>query len=328
MNFLYTLAILLAVGIVYAELDPMVEFKNFQQKYNKNYPTQEEANLRFEIFQSNLQWAAELNKTRTKEASAWFGVTPFMDISREEFRRTHLIANFTEYKERVFKNMAPLPRQQFEATVPSAFDWRNAGVVTGVYNQGQCGSCWAFSTAENIESMWARAGKGLINLSMQQIVDCDTNDDGCGGGLPARAYQYILSAGGLDSYSSYPYDGVQEACRFNPSAVAARISSWGYITQNDDESYAQQWTYANGPPSVCVDASTWQVYGGGVFGTACGTAIDHCVQATGWNVVSGVAAWTVRNSWGTGWGPYGGYLYVEMGCNCCAIGEYISSSVI
>jgi len=250
-----------------------------------------------------------------------------MDVSPEEFKLTHLITNFTSPKIRGEKYPVLKQEKQISpSSLPASFDWRNAGVVTGVYNQGQCGSCWAFSTTENIESMWARAGHGLDNLSMQELVDCDTVDHGCGGGNPPYAYQYIIQAGGSDSYQSYPYAGYQESCQFNPSNVEARISSWGYISQNDNEGYMQSWTYSNGPPSICVDASTWQYYGGGVIQN-CPTQLDHCVQLTGWTNVNGVNAWIVRNSWGTGWG-YAGYLYVAMGGNVCGIGEECTSSVI
>jgi hypothetical protein len=78
--------------------------------------------------------------------------------------------------------------------------------------------------------MWARAGHGLTNLAMQQLVDCDhLGDHGCGGGNPPNAYTYLIDAGGQDSYSSYPYTGQDGACRFNPGSVAARIRSWGYV---------------------------------------------------------------------------------------------------
>jgi C1A family cysteine protease len=311
----------LAVAVAVAISDEELQFRDFIKKYEKTYNGAQYEH-RLQVFKDNLVRAAEWQK---KMPTAQFGVTQFMDLTPEEFTKFYKIANFTEKVKDLGRPV--LPRQNLNATLPGGFDWRNEGVVTGVYNQGQCGSCWAFSTAENIESMWARAGRGLTNLAMQQLVDCDRNDDGCGGGLPARAYAYIMSAGGIDSYNSYPYVGYNEPCRFNPGNVAARISSWGYITQSDNENYMQQWTYANGPPSICVDATSWQYYGGGVIGASCGTAIDHCVQLTGWTSVSGYNVWTVRNSWGTGWG-YGGYCYVQMGINACAIGEFVSSSVI
>jgi len=211
--------------------------------------------------------------------------------------------------------------------LPAAFDWNSKGVVTGVYNQGACGSCWAFSTTENIESMWAIAGGGLKSLSMQQLVDCAGNGDGgCNGGNPPWTYPYV-EAKGLDDYSCYPYTGTTDACAYKSTCIGAKISNWGYITTTDNEGYMMDWIYQYGPPSVCVDAQYWQYYTGGIITANCGTTIDHCVQITGWATIDGIMAWVVRNSWGTSFG-YGGYLYIEIGGDICEIGNEVTSSVI
>ncbi len=59
-------------------------------------------------------------------------------------------------------------------------------------------SCWASSVTENIESVWAIAGHPLVVLSEQQIVDCDLKSEGCNGGEPINAYEYVIKAGGLE----------------------------------------------------------------------------------------------------------------------------------
>jgi len=175
--------------------------------------------------------------------------------------------------------------------------------------------------------MWAIAGNALENLSMQQLVDCSGNgNEGCNGGNPPWTYPYIVKHG-LDRYSCYPYKGVTGQCHFKHDCVAAHISGWGYISTTDNEAYMMDWTYQYGPPSVCVDAQTWQFYTSGVITSNCGVEIDHCVQITGWNTIDGILAWTVRNSWGEDWGE-AGYLYVEYGQNLCAIGDECTSSTI
>jgi len=298
------------------------QFKQFQLKFNKLY--NEDHEYRFQVFKDNLKHAAQLGELNPK---ATFGITKFMDLTPQEFKQYYLISNFTDFKEKTFKDMKALPKQDLRAELPISFDWRDAGIVTDVYNQGQCGSCWAFASTENIESMWAHAGHGLINLAMQQLVDCDKQSDGCGGGSPATAYPYVISQGGIDTLSSYPYTGQNGQCAFQANNVGATISNWGYVTDNDNEEYMGQWLYANGPPSVCVAAETWQYYTGGIIGTSCSGSVDHCVQVVGWTQSSGVNAWTIRNSWGTDWG-YAGFCYVEYGCNCCSIGDWCSSSVV
>jgi len=304
----------------------VVEFKKFVVQFNKTYSTKAEWNKRFAIFSSNLNIAADLDAS---DAHADYGVTQFMDLSPAEFRSKYLISNFTSPKrEGKSYNVLPAAPTMTWDQLPPSFDWNTHGAVTGVYNQGGCGSCWAFSTTENVESMWAIAGKGLINLSMQQLVDCAGNGNkGCGGGNPPWTYPYIISCGGMDSYQSYPYTGENDNCAFNGNNVAARISNWGYITTTDNENAMGSWTYSHGPPSICVDASQWQYYQGGVVTSGCGTQLDHCVQITGWQTFDNIPAWNVRNSWGTGFG-YGGYILLMRGANICGLGQEVTSSVI
>jgi C1A family cysteine protease len=304
--------------------DVTKSFNEFMVKYNKSY-SPVEYHERMEIFLANLEIAAQLDAA---DIHADYGITQFMDLTREEFRMKYLITNFTSPKKEG-KNFPVLPQLNHQKRqLPENFNWNEKGVVTGVYNQGQCGSGWAFSTTENVESMWAIAGGGLKELSMQQLVDCAGNgNDGCGGGNPPWTYPYIISTGGMDSYPSYPYTGENGACHFKGGDVKAKISNWGYITTDDNEEYMAQWMYEYGPPSICVDATQWQYYTGGIITGNCGSTIDHCVQLTGWVTVQGVAAWLVRNSWGTSFG-YDGYLYIAIGGDICAIGNEVTSSVI
>jgi len=266
---------------------------------------------------------ADLNSRST---TVVHGPTVFSDLTLQEFKDQYLLRNFTSLKRNGPSPMypsTPAPASGY----PSSYSWVSKGMTTPIYNQGQCGSCWAFSTTENIESMNAIKGNGLKELSMQQIVDCDHTDHGCGGGNPPTAYAYVIGAGGLDTYASYPYTGRQGSCRFNPRDVGEKISTWGYVTTTRNEEQMLAFTYSDGPPSVCVDASNWSSYRGGVYTASdCGRSLDHCVQIVGWDVVSGIDAWIVRNSWGTGWG-YSGYLFVAMGQDACGIAQECTSSV-
>lgn len=96
-------------------------------------------------------------------------------------------------------------KKQMKDSITSV-DWSDI-YTTAVKDQGYCGSCWAFSATEQIESDSIRAGYLTTsdNLSPQQIVSCDTTDLGCGGGNPETAYMYVAKAGGLTSDSQYPY---------------------------------------------------------------------------------------------------------------------------
>jgi len=138
---------------------------------------------------------------------------------------------------------------------------------------------------------------------------------------------YVIKQGGQDTLDSYPYTAVDGTCKFKAASVGAKIASWAYATQNYDETAMQNTLYSKGPLSICVDASSWQYYKSGVIQT-CGQQVDHCVQLTGYSTVSGIAAWNVRNSWGTTWGDKG-YVYVARGKNVCDIAScvtYVTSS--
>jgi len=248
-----------------------------------------------------------------------------MDMTPEEFKNTIVMKNtIPSHREKKYpaKFIEPIP-------LATTFDWRNhsPSVLTPVYNQGQCGSCWAFSITENIESQWALAGNQLTSLSMQQVVSCDSNDGGCNGGDPPTAYEYVVSAGGLESYADYPYSsggGTTGSCSFNSGDIVAHIGSY---TQINEEAQAQQYLVQNGPLSVCVDASSWQYYNGGIITTSsdCGTSLDHCVGITGYGTAESTNYWWVRNSWGTDWGQ-SGYLQVQSGADVCGIAQEITSA--
>lgn len=88
------------------------------------------------------------------------------------------------------ENAIEFPQAEIpDIDLPYEFDWRTKGVVSGVRNQGACGSCWAFSAIENVEGQYAIKHGQLMELSEQELIDCDKTDDGCGGGLMDNAYR-------------------------------------------------------------------------------------------------------------------------------------------
>jgi len=306
---------------------PKHQFHKFMKKYGKTYSATE-LPYRFQVFQENLRRADEF-QAKEKSYGAHFGVTQFMDLTPQEFSSMYKMANITS--KMAYRPEAPVKTSfakssRFQVD-PTNWDWFTQGVCTPVYNQGQCGSCWAFSATENIESYNViDAQSQLIGLSMEQIVDCDTTCYGCGGGWPYLAYNYVTEAGGIDSYTSYPYtagEGQSGSCQFNKANVAAMVSSYNTIT---GETGLYQQASSTGPVSVCVDASSWQYYSGGIL-TQCTNNVDHCVQLTGYqNYGQQGAYWVVRNSWATSWGEQG-FIWIEIGQDLCAIGDYATVPV-
>jgi len=330
MHTLLLFICLLLVVASYASIRSVEEDKRaflaFQKKYSKIYEDPEEFNYRFRVFRENIQHAIELQSYANVESGAHFGITKFMDLTQSEFSAFYKMpnVNFDDY-------VAPPPKTNFKGKPwkglsspnPTNYDWSEDGAVTAVYNQGQCGSCWAFSATETIESYNFLANGNLVSLSMEQIVDCDTADHGCEGGFPSSAYQYVEEAGGLEPFSDYPYtaeNGESGSCQFNSEDVACNVT--GYSSINGENGiYAQLSSESGGPVSVCVDASSWQYYQGGVLNN-CTNNVDHCVQATGYyNYGESGAYWNVRNSWGADWGE-NGYIWIAIGEDLCSIGDY------
>jgi len=329
-SFIVAFVLLISIALAIASTSSLEQqFRDFQRKYNKVYATTAEFDIRFHNFKNNLKSAKQI---QAKNPKATFGVTKFSDLSTEEFANFYLMphvdfANFVKPAPKDFSKTYPVNRASCSPD-PKNYDWYAdcQGTVTDVYNQGQCGSCWAFSATETIESYYAIGGAGsLTGFSMEQIVDCDTGgqDQGCNGGFPSGAYSYVQSAGGIESLSDYPYTaegGESGTCAFNKADVVATVTGSSSVS-GETGLYSQSSSASGGPVSVCVDASEWSSYSGGVL-TSCGNNVDHCVQLTGYaNYGENGSYWIVRNSWGGDWGQ-SGYIWIEIGQDLCSIGDY------
>jgi cathepsin L len=212
-----------------------------------------------------------------------------------------------------------LNRKGRSADPPASLDYRDQGAVNPIKDQGQCGSCWAFSAIGAQESQWYLTNKVLLSLSEQNLVDCVDTDYGCDGGLPSDAYDYVISkqAGHFELESDYPYKAYDQSCKYDASKAITTIKS--YITVKEgDESDLQDKVWNNGPVSVGIDASSWdfQLYSSGVYNEpGCSTTdLDHGVVVIGWGVSGSTPYWLVRNSWGRSWGIQG-YIWMSRNKN-------------
>jgi len=312
--YLVVCAVLCALACAEAiRLDP--QFAKYMKDFQKSYEPSEVAH-RMRAYKENVKRIAQQNmQAKAKGLDTVYGINKFSDMTPEEFRETYLSC----YKKNVNRPPTSVYRAPENLVLSSSMDWRSQGKVSPVKDQGQCGSCWAFSTTEGVESAWAMAKSVMPILAPQQIVDCDTQDSGCNGGDLPTAFAYVQQAGGLENETVYPYTAQDGTCAFQSGDIIASISSFTPMSQVTDADMAAA-SQSNGPLSVCVDASNWQNYQGGVF-SDCGTSIDHCVQAVGWDTAPTDGSdpfWIVRNSWGTDWGE-SGFIRVLYGNGTCAI---------
>ncbi|XP_025097391.1 cathepsin L1-like [Pomacea canaliculata] len=308
-------------GSVRLRYDPYDEtWSSFKQQYGKSYESQKEEDLRKEIFLDRVQSIEAHNlKYINKETSFYMDINQFSDWTSEEYRQYNRLQMPTSDAASHLNRTTFLPPLNFQA--PSAVDWRSQGYVTGVKDQGQCGSCWAFSSTGSMEGQHFRLTGNLVSLSEQQLVDCSTSygNDGCNGGFVYKAFLYIQSVGGLESESSYPYTARDGICAFRSSLIVPETKVQGYrnIAMGNENDLLQA-VASQGPISVAIDANhpSFQSYSGGIYDEpSCSSSqLDHGVLVVGYGGTTGQEYWIVKNSWGTRWGN-GGYILMSRNKN-------------
>jgi len=267
---------------------------------------------KYSTWKDNFQWVQEFNQ---RGLSFTVAVNEFSDLTSAEFNKV--------YNGLKLKTPITLSNTAFElndVALPASVDWRTQGVVTGIKNQGQCGSCWSFSTTGSLEGAHAIHTGSLVGLSEQNLMDCSQayGNQGCDGGLMDDAFQYIIANHGIDTEASYPYtaeDG--PSCQYNAANCGSTLAAYTDV-QSGSEAALQTAVATQGPVSVAIDAShpSFQMYSGGVYyEPACSsTQLDHGVLAVGYSSTGTQAYWIVKNSWGTGWGM-NGYIWMSRNMN-------------
>jgi len=200
------------------------------------------------------------------------------------------------------------------ANLPTGVDWRTKGAVNPIKDQGQCGSCWAFSTTGALEGRCFIDGFGLHSFSEQQLVDCSSTfgNQGCNGGLMNNAWDY-LEKNCLCYEGDYPYEAVDDTCKTLKGHN--KISTYTAVAAGNVDQLAAG--AAQQPVSIAVDAQNFQLYQSGIFND-CSTNLDHGVLLVGYTS----DAWIVKNSWGASWGE-SGYIRLARG-NTCGIANAAS----
>ncbi|KAK7107254.1 procathepsin L-like [Littorina saxatilis] len=309
-------------------------WSNFKVAYGRQYSSKAVEAYRFQTFVSNLKKIEQHNSLfQNGNTTYWMGINQFADMSVEEYRAHNKLKPVKRTASRTLKCLpfqSPLNYQ-----LPATVDWRKKGYVTPVKNQGQCGSCWAFSTTGSMEGQYYRKTKSLVSLSEQQLVDCagPFGTQGCNGGDEPLAYAYINNAGGIDKDIDYPYESQDGQCRFLKNKVVARVTGCYDVTEGSEQEL-QSAVSSQGPVSVNIDANhdSFQFYSGGVYvEQSCQNGpedLDHAVLAVGYGTMGGQDYWIVKNSWGGQWGLQGYIMMARNKNNMCGVATEANFPVV
>ncbi|XP_054713340.1 procathepsin L-like [Uloborus diversus] len=310
----------------------------YKEKYNKVYPEVEE-NARRLIWESNVQLISRHNleaelgpDTHTYQLR----LNKFSDMTVSELnkyrkclRSNASLLNWNDDIE-TFKNPCG---KSCRYTLPSSVDWRDKGFVTSIKDQGDCGSCWAFSSTGALEGQTKAKTGSLVSLSEQNLVDCSEKqgNQGCDGGWMEYAFQYVIDNEGIDTEKAYPYKARKKHCKFVRSGVGSNCTKYMKIKQGNEIDL--QAAVANvGPIAIAIDASgdKFMSYSKGIYfdKTCTSTELDHAVLVVGYGSENGKDYWIVKNSWGSDWGMDGYILMARNAHNMCGIATHAIFPVV
>ncbi|CAG2176642.1 unnamed protein product, partial [Oppiella nova] len=306
---------------------------------NSYFGGEGEESVRRQIFETNYAYITAHNAEADKGLHTFrLGVNQFADMTNEEYRQLlNLKVNANQVNNTYAEDVDDL-------TLPISIDWRTKGVVTPVKNQGQCGSCFAFSTVDSIESnlsikpfitntcptgQYAINTGNLVTLAPQQIVDCIyPGRDVCKtGGDPVDVIELVIKEGGIEKESDYSYQARSGICQYTKSKKAVSVTGLNTL-QTGRESALKAVVGRVGPVAVAIDAGhqTFQLYTSGVYvDSACRNdiqSLNHGVLAVGYGSEKGQGYWLIKNSWGAQWGAQGYIKLARNNNNQCGVATY------
>ena len=293
------------------------EFLNFQKTHNKVYYSLEEFEKRFEIFRTNLHTIISHNSQTTFNFT--LSVNNFADLTQNEFKELY-VTGLLESNRYGCKPFSSADVNINTKDLPVSVDWRKKRAVTSVKDQGQCGSCWAFSSTAASEAALAISTGKLIDLSEQELVDCATGfnygSHGCSGGQMDGAFKFVIE-NGLCAASDYPYVSgttkVEGTCESKKCTSAIKLTGSSCSDVTPKNEMLLKFSVSQQPVAVAIEADTryFQFYSGGILDSnECGNKLDHGVLIVGYGEDDGKKFWLVKNSWSTSWGEDG---YVKIG---------------
>ena len=291
-------------------------FEAWSLKHGKRYPS---AQARAVALHNFLATDARIRKHNSELSRMYdMGHNAFSDFSESDWlSRSCLVHNDTA------SQGVPVVRlgSDVVSPPPEAWDWREHGAVTGVKDQGGCGSCGAFSATGVLEGATHISSGLSVIASEQEILDC-SEAGSCKGGTPLKALLWAVHNGGVASEHAYEkYTGSDwYACDRNISgrSKSAYAHAAGKVDLGLDRSQYNltlMQALLRQPLSIALYAGPeFMSYAGGIFSVTYNTTCytNHAALLVGYGTDEGTPYWTVKNSWGTSWGE-GGYVRLLRG---------------
>jgi len=304
----------LSAAAPYFEAEYQHLFTKWMNQYQKNYEM-EAFFHRYSIFKENVNWIEENN---ARNLSYTVGLNQFADLTSKEFAgRNGLVKSSPpSVSNNSRASHTPIADYKFATDL----DWRSIGAVLIPRDQGQCGSCYAFSAVSAVESHWGIQHGMMYALSEQELVDCSSSEGnmGCVGGQPDNSLHYMMKHG-IAKHVSYPYTGTVGGCQNAARSPVIVKGSTGVGINNEAGMIA---AVNIGPLIIQISAGEkiFQFYSAGIIDDAagCGYSIDHAVNVIGYGIISGIPYWTIRNSWGASWGE-NGFVRIVRNKNMCEV---------
>jgi len=306
-----SIAAIALIGAASAATEMESSFMAYITQFNKSYTTYEEFEHRFAQFVRNQSNIVSHNAS---DSTFTLGLNQFSDWTEAEY------SAILTYQPMAESEMVYAEIEINDNAVANSVDWRTSGAVQAIKDQGQCGSCWAFSAVSAMESAHKIQSGSLLSFAEQQLVDCSTTSFGCNGGNAGLAFRYYGTHGAM-AESSYKYTAKNGTCQYSDNNTGVKAS--GHTNVLGSNVTQMKNALAQKPLSVAIEAdqSVFQSYKSGIFNsTACGTSLDHATNVVGWGSENGTEYWIMRNSWGTTWGDKGYMrLAIVEGNGICGI---------